>query len=75
MPRGAWAYSVAAAFDLLAFVLLASADVELKILLFFGLCEIVIILAATWSWKEYFEALIDYKTNRPREFKPETGSP
>lgn len=63
-PEGAWGMTVAAALDLLALVLLVSSDSELNLLILFGGCEILLILISVWSWRIYFESLIDYKVSQ-----------
>jgi len=55
----AWLLSLAAAFDLYAFVFMASSNATGREL--FGACELVLILIAIAMWKRYFEALIDYR--------------
>lgn len=63
----AWALTVAAAFDQVAFVLLARADASTLVLGLFGICEVVLILGATYMWKSYFETLIQHKPHSPCE--------
>ncbi len=65
-PTGAaaWSVSVAAGLDLCAFVLMAASNPgtgSLLLLLLFGGCVLVLILAAIAEWKRYFEGLIDYR--------------
>lgn len=60
-PQTAWGMTAAAALDLIAFVFLASIDSEPNILYTFAACEFVLIMAAVYYWKQYFEDLIELK--------------
>lgn len=57
----AWSLSLAAGLDLCAFVLMAAAGAGSGSLVFFGVCELVLIFGAIFAWKRYFEGLIDYR--------------
>lgn len=65
-PGAAWSITLAAALDLFAFVLLANVDASSRMLLIFGACELVLIVAATGMWQQYFEQLIDFKMKGTR---------
>ncbi len=75
-PTGdaAWAASSAAGLDLCAFVLLAASNAGAGILVFFGGCELALILLAIRAWKKYFEGLIDYRVRELEGGGSETRS-
>ena len=66
-PQAAWGMTFAAGLDLIAFVLLASANTEPNILFLFGACEFILILGAVYFWKQYFEDLIELKLGASEE--------
>ncbi|MEI6647729.1 MAG: hypothetical protein WCP12_16960 [bacterium] len=58
----AWVITIAATFDLFAFVMLVKGNVSLLLLSVFGVCSVSLILLAVYAWKSYFENLIAHKS-------------
>lgn len=64
-PRQAWMLTIAAALDLFAFVLMASAPPHLTLLMIFGICEVVLILCAVAAWLQVIEHRMEQLSRAP----------
>ena len=60
----AWAISLAAILDLIAFGFLAAAGSGLSTLGLFGAATAVLILYSIGAWKQYFERYTEYQVQR-----------
>ena len=61
VAKVAWAITVAAIVDLIAFFMLVKANVSLLLLSAFGLSEVGLILFAVYAWKSLYNCRISCK--------------